>query len=67
MDGVQLIVASVPDLVSLLLLVGTRAHWLVHPSAVLSLFVAGLSDSKVFFLLGFFSTDKLPIGSGSSC
>lgn len=34
LDGVQLIVASVPELVSLLLPVATGAHWLAYRSEV---------------------------------
>lgn len=52
MGSVQLVIDSVPDLVSSLFFVGTRAHRLVHPHAVSVLFVAALSDTEVFLFLG---------------
>lgn len=52
MGSVQLVITSVPDLISLLLFVVTRAHWLVHPHAESVLFVAVLSDTEVFLFLG---------------
>lgn len=54
LGGVQLTVASVPGLVSLLLLVATGAHWPVHPNEVsLFLWLCYLTGRPFFFLFFF--------------